>query len=310
MVSVLWSTVLHIRGALYICRKIKGMRYLFCAVVLSICTAAYSQTIVGEAPEVLPEFHPGAVRDTVIVDEGFRYEGQYPDGKGVLYDINRGLFFGEFRGMEPHGQCTAYFIDGGRYQGEMRDGKENGYGHYFSASGKVFAGKFENNRAHGIDTLYYPDGRVFIGVVVKGHPNGYGEKYDSLPEKLSGRKPVFRDMDLTEEQKIWLKENHFVAPLFKGQRLSSRAFPKWVCSKLRYPRKASAKGDENKVYVEFWLDEQGRVTDAKILESGGEYFDKEVLRVMSISPKWTPAYRGGRPVRYHLHQRIYFYQPY
>lgn len=278
--------------------------------MMYVCTAAFSQTIVGEAPEVLPEFQTGAVCDTVIVDEGIRYEGQWPDGKGVLYDMRRGLFFGEFRGMVPHGQCTAYFIDGGRYQGEMRDGKEHGYGHYFSSSGKIFAGKFEDNRAHGIDTLYYPDGKVFIGVVVKGRPNGYGEKYDSLPEKLSGKKPVFKGQDLTQEQQVWLKENHFVAPLFKGQRLSSRAFPKWVNSQLRYPRKASLRGDQNKVFVEFWLDETGKVSDARILHSGGEYFDKEVLRVLGKAPKWSPAYRGGKPVRYHITQWIYFSQPY
>ena len=297
------------KGFVYL-QKIEGMRYLFCALMLFAGISAYSQTIVGETPDVLPEFLSGAVRDTVIVEEGFRYEGQYPDGKGVLYDMKRGLFFGEFRGMEPHGQCTAYFIDGGRYQGEMRDGKENGYGHYFSASGKVIAGKFEDNRAHGIDTLYYPDGKVFIGVVVKGQPNGYGEKYDSVPEKLVGRKPVFRDMDLTDEQKIWLKENHFVAPQFKGQGLSSREFPKWVSSKVKYPKKASLKGDQNKVFVEFWLDEEGRVTDVRILESGGEYFDNAVLRVMAKVPKWSPAYRGGKPVRYRIRQSIYFYQPY
>lgn len=286
------------------------MRYLFCAVMMSIYTTAFSQTILGEAPEVLPESLPDAVRDTVIVERGIRYEGQYPDGNGVLYDVDKGLFFGEFRGMVPHGQCTAYFIDGGRYQGSMRDGKEHGYGHYFSASGKVFAGSFENNRAHGIDTLYYPDGKVFIGVVIKGHPNGYGEKYDSLPEKFIGKKPVFRDRGLTSGQQAWLKENHFVAPLFKDQRLSTRAFTKWVNSQLRYPRKASLNGDQNKLLVEFWLDETGKVADAKILQSGGEYFDKEVLRVLGKAPKWTPAYRGGKPVRYRLTQWIYFVQPY
>ena len=286
------------------------MKYLFCAVMLLAGTAAFSQTIVGEAPEVLPEFQPEAVRDTVIVEEGFRYEGQYPDGKGVLYDINKGLFFGQFRGMVPHGWCTAYFVDGGRYQGEMKDGKEHGYGNYFSPSGKVFAGKFEDNRAHGIDTLYYPDGKVFIGVVVKGHPNGYGEKYDSVPEKLADKKPVFNGCDLTEEQETWLKENHLVTPLFKGQRASSGAFTKWVNSKLKYPKNASRTGKEGKVKVKFWIDETGHVTDVTVLQSGGKLFDEEVIRVMGKSPKWTPAYRGGKPTRYYYTQWIHFNQRY
>ena len=52
------------------------------------------------------------------------------------------------------------------------------------------------------------------------------------------------------------------------------------------------------------------MTDVTILESGGELFDKEVLRVLGKAPKWSPAYRGGQPVRYRLVQWIYFSQPY
>lgn len=288
------------------------MRYVFLVLQLFIWTSAFSQTIVGEAPETAPEFTltPQDVRDTVIVEDGRRYEGQWPEGEGVLYDINRGLFLGRFSGGVPHGQCIVYFVDGGRYQGEMADGKEQGYGNYFSPSGKIFAGKFHDDRAHGIDTLYYPDGKVFIGVVVRGRPNGYGEKYDAVPDFLKERKPVFRGWNLTDDQKKWLEENHFIAPLFKGQRLSSAAFTKWVNSQLRYPRKASKDGAQGRVHVEFWLSEDGSVTDVTILESGGELFDKEVLRVLGKSPKWSPAYRGGEPVRYRLRQWIKFYQPY
>lgn len=273
---------------------------------------AGAQTIVGDVPEVEPEFTSElqGIRDTVIVEDTYRYEGQWPEGEGVLYDINRGLFFGMFSAGVPEGFCTVYFVDGGRYQGKMVKGKEQGYGNYFSSSGKIFAGNFHDDRAHGIDTLYYPDGRVFIGVVVRGHPNGYGEKYDVLPDFLKNSKPVFRERDLTPDQKRWLEENRFTAPLFKGQRLSSSAFTKWVNSQLKYPRKASAEGLQGKVHVEFWLSEDGSVTDVSILESGGELFDREVLRVLAKAPKWSPAYRGGKPVRYRLRQWINFYHPY
>ena len=299
-------------GALYICGKQEVMKYGLSALMLSACVTAFAQTIMGEAPEITPEFTltPQDVRDTVIVEDGYRYEGQWPEGEGILYDTKRGLFFGQFSGGVPEGQCTAYFVDGGRYQGEMVKGKEQGYGNFFSVSGKVFAGKFHNDRAHGIDTLYYPDGKVFIGVVVRGRPSDYGEKYDAVPDFLKDRKPVFRERDLTPAQKKWLLENHFIAPLFKGHRLSSSAFTKWVNSQLRYPRKASRDGSQGKVHVEFWLSEDGSVTDVTILESGGELFDKEVIRVLGKAPKWSPAYRGGKPVRYRLRQWINFYQPY
>lgn len=288
------------------------MRYVFLALLLFAWTSASSRTIAGEIPESASEFTltPQYIRDTVIVEDGYTYKGQWPEGEGVLYDVDRGLFFGRFSGGVPQGWCTVYFVDGGRYQGEMSGGKEQGYGHYFSSSGKIFAGKFHDDRAHGIDTLYYPDGKVFIGVVVKGRPNGYGEKYDAVPDFLKERKPVFRERNLSSDQKRWLEDNHFIAPLFKGQRLSSAAFTKWVNGQLKYPRKASMDGAQGKVQVEFWLAEDGSVTDVTILKSGGELFDKEVLRVLGKAPRWSPAYRGGKPVRYRLRQWINFHQPY
>lgn len=276
--------------------------------LLFICRTAFSQTVVGEVPDVLPEFMPDAVCDTVIVNDGVRYEGQWPEGKGVLYDMDRGLVVGEFRGMVPEGKCTMYCIDGGRYQGYMKNGKEHGYGQYFSASGKIFSGMFENDRAHGVDTLYYPDGRVFIGVVVKGRPLDHGEKYDSVPEALMSRKPVFQECDLTDGQRKWIEENYYVAPLFKGQRQSSGTFTRWVNGKVRYPKNVSRNGRGGRVVCEFCIDVDGSVTDLKILSSPGEAFDDEVRKVMAKSPKWTPGTRGGKPVKVRYDFSVVFYQ--
>lgn len=282
------------------------------AVLLFSAIASYAQTVLGDVPEVLPEFTltPQDVRDTVIVEDTFRYEGQWPEGEGVLYDLNRGLFFGRFSGGVPDGYCTVYFIDGGRYQGEMKDGKENGYGHYFSKSGKVFAGKFENDRAHGVDTLYYPDGRVFIGVVVKGRELDHGEKYESIPAHLEGRKPVFADRDLTEEQRTWIAENHYVAPLFKGQSPSSGAFTRWVNSKVRYPKELNSGGRQGAVRVRFFVETDGSIKDVEILKSDHEGFSKEAVKVITSSPKWTPGYRGGKPVRVFYDFTVNFLQRY
>ena len=55
---------------------------------------SYAQIIVREVPEV---------RDTLIVEDTFRYEGQWPEGEGVLYDIDRGMIFGHFSGAVPQG---------------------------------------------------------------------------------------------------------------------------------------------------------------------------------------------------------------
>jgi len=262
---------------------------------------SYAQIIVREVPEV---------RDTLIVEDTFRYEGQWPEGEGVLYDIDRGMIFGHFSGAVPQGYCTAYFIDGGRYQGEMKEGKENGYGHYFSKSGKIFVGKFENDRAHGVDTLYYPDGRVFIGVVVKGRELDYGEKYECIPTHLEGKKPVFVERDLSEEQRTWLAENHYVAPLFKGQSSSSGAFTRWVNAKVKYPKELRSDGRQGAVQVRFFVEPDGSIKDVEVLKCDHERFAEETVRVITSSPKWTPGYRGGKPVRVYYDFTVNFLQRY
>lgn len=284
----------------------------FGAFLLLSAMNSHAQIIVGDAPEVEPEFTliPQDVRDTLIVEDTFRYEGQWPVGEGVLYDVNRGMIFGRFSGAVPDGYCTAYFVDGGRYQGEMKDGKENGYGHYFSKSGKVFAGKFENDRAHGVDTLYYPDGRVFIGVVVKGRELDHGEKYESIPAHLEGRKPVFVERDLTEEQRMWIAENHYVAPLFKGQSPSSGAFTRWVNGKLKYPKEMRSAGWQGAVRVRFFVEADGSIKDVEVLKCEHESFAKEAVKVITSSPKWTPGYRGGKPVRVYYDFTVNFLQRY
>ena len=271
------------------------------AFLLLSVVASQAQIVVGEVPEV---------RDTLIVEDTFRYEGQWPDGEGVLYDINRGMIFGHFSSAVPNGYCTAYFVDGGRYQGEMKEGEENGYGHYFSKSGKIFAGKFENDRAHGVDTLYYPDGRVFIGVVVRGRELDHGEKYESIPAHLEGKKPVFVERDLTEAQRTWIVENHYVAPLFKGQSPSTGVFTRWVNGKLKYPKKLSSGGWEGAVQVRFFVEADGSIKDVEVLKCAHESFAKEAVRVITSSPKWTPGYRGGKPVRVKYDFTVNFLQRY
>lgn len=49
----------------------------------------------------------GSVRDTVIVGNGTRYEGQYPSGEGVLYSDSLGIYIGYFERGIPNGVCTC-----------------------------------------------------------------------------------------------------------------------------------------------------------------------------------------------------------
>lgn len=70
-----------------------------------------------------------------------------------------------------------------------------------------------------------------------------------------------------------------------------------IYRKLKYPKTAIEKGVEGVVKVQFWVEKDGSIADAKIVDGIGAGCDQEALRVMKSAPNWIPAKRGGRPVR-------------
>jgi len=66
---------------------------------------------------------------------------------------------------------------------------------------------------------------------------------------------------------------------------------------IKYPEEARKNGIQGKVYVSFVVDEQGKVTNAKIERGVEPSLDKEALRVISNLPRWSPGLQGGKPVR-------------
>ena len=65
-------------------------------------------------------------------------------------------------------------------------------------------------------------------------------------------------------------------------------------------------GKRIEVYVRFWVDIDGSVSRAEIIKSGGNAFDKEVLRVLKKMPKWEPALQAGRPIAVAYQQPVIF----
>ena len=74
------------------------------------------------------------------------------------------------------------------------------------------------------------------------------------------------------------------------------SFAQWFYSVLKYPQEALEKDITGKVNVKFTIAKDGSVVNAKILESSDPIFDKEVMRVISQAPKWSPGKSGGKPV--------------
>lgn len=63
----------------------------------------------------------------------------------------------------------------------------------------------------------------------------------------------------------------------------------YIPANLKYPEEAKKNGITGKVFVEFLVDEKGKVRDAKIKQSVNPLLDDEALRVISSMPDWNPG---------------------
>jgi len=71
----------------------------------------------------------------------------------------------------------------------------------------------------------------------------------------------------------------------------------WVYKYLRYPESAVREGISGRVLVSLIVEKDGSVTNVAIEKGVDELLDDEVLRVVSISPKWIPGEVGDKKVR-------------
>ena len=74
------------------------------------------------------------------------------------------------------------------------------------------------------------------------------------------------------------------------------AFSKWVNERLEYPEIAKENGIQGRVMISFKVGTDGKVSDVKVLRGVDSSLDKEAVRVVSQSPKWTPGKQRDRAV--------------
>ncbi len=75
------------------------------------------------------------------------------------------------------------------------------------------------------------------------------------------------------------------------------AFYAYLARSIIYPNQARRMQIEGKVFVEFVVEKDGRITGVRTLKGIGAGCDEEAVRVLTNAPKWTPAKQRGRTVR-------------
>ena len=71
----------------------------------------------------------------------------------------------------------------------------------------------------------------------------------------------------------------------------------FLSKNIKYPTIAQENGTQGRVTVQFVVNKDGSIVDAKVLRGVDPYLDKEALRVINSMPKWKPGMERGKPVR-------------
>lgn len=69
-----------------------------------------------------------------------------------------------------------------------------------------------------------------------------------------------------------------------------------LAAQVQYPEVAREAGEEGNVYVQFVVNEEGRVQDAEVVKGASPALDAEALRVVQLA-EFRPGRHQGEPVK-------------
>jgi len=216
----------------------------------------------------------------------------YPNGK--LYAIFKvegfgmGYYDGYYRGYLPGADYGYRF-----YVEEMRDSTgnmlvQNGTGHFISFDDKYQKmseeGDLKNHKKEGEWRGLIADSGKFVCNFHKD------ELKSGISYMNSGHQYSFKKFAVNAVFSDGIDE-----------------FYRYIKNHTQYPESAKKHNVRGVVPVEFFVETDGRVTNARAVSSLIKSLDDEAVRVVSASPIWIPGYRFGIPVRTRYTVNVSFY---
>ncbi|MEP2026993.1 MAG: energy transducer TonB [Reichenbachiella sp.] len=75
-----------------------------------------------------------------------------------------------------------------------------------------------------------------------------------------------------------------------------KAFYQYVADHIKYPQEARYNQVEGRVYVQFVVNSEGKISDVVTIKGIGSGCDEEAARILSQAPDWNPGKQRGKPV--------------
>ncbi len=104
-------------------------------------------------------------------------------------------------------------------------------------------------------------------------------------------------VEVQQEEEIEEVINFYVIeekPEFPG---GEAAMFQWIAKNIKYPEIAKENGVQGKVFVQFVIGKDGKVTDVQVVRGVDPSLDKEAVRVIQSMPTWKPGKQRGKAVK-------------
>jgi TonB family protein len=118
-----------------------------------------------------------------------------------------------------------------------------------------------------------------------GQPIGVASQQSQDPKTADQAKPVAGQEVFTEVEEM---------PSFPG---GDEARVRFMIENIKYPENAKKNGIQGKVFVQFIVEKDGKITNVKVIRGFNKECDEEAVRVIKLMPKWNPGKQKGQAVR-------------
>jgi len=119
---------------------------------------------------------------------------------------------------------------------------------------------------------------------------------DSEIKEASPAEPQMLEQNLL--QNVSVEDSLFTVveemPEYPG---GSEEMMKFLVENIKYPEQARKDSIQGRVFVNFIIEVDGKVSNTKVLRGIGGGCDEEAVRVVSLMPAWTPGKQRGKNVR-------------
>lgn len=136
---------------------------------------------------------------------------------------------------------------------------------------------------------------IIIGFFITSTFGVFGQdnKSDSIPSVLAGKAETHTTVEQTNSgsDEVYMVVEDM--PEFPG---GNDSMMKFISNNLVYPKVAKENKIQGYVVLQFIVDEEGKIINARVLKGIGHGCDEEALRVIHSMPKWKPGKQRGKAV--------------